>query len=305
MFEEFFKKNLSLKILSLFLALCLWLVVHITQRPPEEKQSEMNLELPLSVENLASNLLVLEAPDEVFVTVSGPSKALETMKPSDFKAYVDVQGKRGGAYEGLPVHVTAPSGFTVVAVNPPSVNVVLDEESQKKVAVTWEVEGISGAPPIKIQPEEVTISGSKLLVDRVVLAEVKIPQASLSSNLTQKIAPIPVDAIGRPVPGVHVSPPMVQVLVLGSPLIRPVVVRPTLTGTASPKFPLEEVSVFPPVVLAQIPKDQEVPDFFSTSPIDITGKKGTVIEKVLIVVPPGDKLRDKNEVTVVLKFGKP
>lgn len=304
MFEGFFKKNLSLKILSLVLALFLWLVVHLTQHVGDDaNKADISMELPLTVQNLSPDLLVLEAPTEVFVTISGDKKNMDEVKPSFFRAYVDVQGKEGGAYRGLPVRVASPPDYTVAAVSPPAVSVVLDVEQKKTVPVTWEVEGGKTTPRIEVKPHSVEVSGSKLQVDRVVAAEVEIPESSTASNLLQNLTPVPIDALGRPVPGLQVNPGAVQVMVLASPLLNPIAVRPLVTGTGSLQSPLEGISVTPSVVLAEIPKNVPVPPYLTTDPIDITGKQGTVIEKVKIVVPPGITLHDNNQVTVMLKLG--
>src|ERR1700682_1786297 len=110
-FDKFLKKNLDLKILSLTLSALLWLFVHLTQSVEGIGRSETHLKAPLIVENLAPNLDVLSASSAVSISISGIHKSLEGVKSSDFKAYVDMDGKGPGAFRNLPVRISSPVGY--------------------------------------------------------------------------------------------------------------------------------------------------------------------------------------------------
>lgn len=303
MFKGFFKKNLSLKIISLVLALFLWFVVHFGELNPEAAAGTKHLELPLIFQNLSSKVQVLSAPSEIFATVEGPRKKLNKLSPSDFKAYVDLQGKKGGDYQNLPIHLASPPGFMVKRISPLRVKVILDTVIQKKVPVLWNAQEINTHHIIQIAPSQVIVKGASLRINEVEDAQVQIP-TPWHNHTPVILTPVPTDALGRIVPGVQIIPPFVEVLEQKKNSIAPFAVRPSITGFLSSHEFLRAVSVKPAIVLAEIKSGTPLPKYLSTSPINITGKRGTLIRIVEIIPPKGIVLQGKKKATVILKLGK-
>lgn len=305
MFERFLKKNLNLKILSLTLASLLWLLVHLTQISEGIARNEISIKIPLVVENLAADLHVLEMPSHVFVSVKPTAhKTIEGLKPSDFKASVDLDGKKAGAFRDLPVHVASPVGYVVTEVRPAKVEVVVDEESEKTVPITWTTEGgKSTVGKVIITPPEVVIKGSQSQAGRVIAAQVRLREG-VNPTQREDLEPIPVDALGRPILGLSIIPQKVSVMVERSENVKTLPVRPVVVGKMAAGTELQSVSVMPGAVVVDVAGQGTRLDHLDTAPIDITGRGGTVVEKTRLVLPPGVKLRGKNEVSVTLEFGK-
>jgi YbbR domain-containing protein len=302
-FKGFFKKNLSLKLVSFILALFLWFVVHFGTFSSEKAEGTKHLELPLVFQNLSSQIQVLSAPSEIFATVEGPQKKLNKLKSSDFKAYVDLQGKNAGDYQNLPVHLASPPGFMIKRTDPTKVEVVLDTLIQKKVPVIWNAEKIRIRHVIRIAPSKVIVKGASLRVNEVEDAQVEIPNNGLNHSPVAA-TPVPVDSFGRIVPGVHIIPPFVEVLEQKERSILPFAVRPSITGFLSSHELLRAVSVSPAIVLGEVKTGIHPPKYLSTFPINITGKRGTLIRVVKIISPEGVILQGKKKATVILKIGR-
>lgn len=304
MFERFLKKNLDLKILSLTISAFLWLFVHLTQSVQGIGRAEATLRIPLVVENLTPNLHVLEADRVVSITIKGDHRTLEGLKPSDFKASVDLEGKGAGAFRDLTIHVASPVGYLVTDIVPPKAEVVVDQEGEKTVPVTWEFEESKEATQIAVTPRDVVVKGSKSLVQRVVAVQIQIPRQGELPGAQQEYVPIPIDILSRPVAGVSVIPQTIRVIANPSGLAKPVPIRPRLTGKLPGNVELKSVSVNPPVVLIESGKSGKGIEYVDTSPIDLTGKQEDFIQTVKLQAPGGIKIQGKDEATVLVVIGK-
>lgn len=303
-FERFLKENLALKVLSVTLAAFLWIFVHLTQSASGFSRPEANLRIPLVVENLAPNLRVVESDRYTSITIKGMHGSVQGLKPSDFKASVDMEGKGPGAFRNLPVHVASPVGTVVNDVNPSKVEVVLDEETDKTVPVTWEFEGNKNPGKISVIPHEVVVKGFKSVTEHVVAAQIRIQQTSPLEAIQDEYIPVPVDILARPVAGPSVIPRKVRVITKYSESAKPVPIRPNLVGKLPVGMELKSVSVNPLVVLADPGTSGPVLDHLDTLPIDVTDRQGTLVQTVNLEIPPGVKLHGKNEVNVIVLIGK-
>lgn len=112
-------RNLGLKIVSVFLAILLWLVV-------AGQPVERSLRVPLEVRNLSASLHVAELPVTTLeVRVRGASSVLSELDAGDIVAYVDLSGLGVGRHD-LSVRVDRASGFGVVTAEPSVVQIVVE-----------------------------------------------------------------------------------------------------------------------------------------------------------------------------------
>jgi len=304
-FERFLKKNLDLKIISLVISTFLWLFVHLTQNASGLGRPQAALRVPIVIENLSPNLHVEEADPYASVTFTckGVARNLESLKPSDFKASVDMEGKNAGAFKGLPVQVASPLGCTVTDVNPPRVEVVVDEEEDKTVPVTWEFTDNKNPEKISVNPREVVIKGSKTQVDRVVAAQIQI-QDEKAIAIQEEYEPVPVDVLGRPVAGPALIPETVRVYTKAFASAKPVPVKPNLIGKLPVGMEIKSVSVDPLVVLVDSANLTKPVEEIETAPIDVTDKQGTLRQTVKLEPPAGAKIFGSGDVTVTVLIGK-
>jgi len=218
-------RHLGLKLLSLGLALLLWMAV------AGEEIVERGLRVPLELQQFPSGLeLQAEPPAAADVRVRGASAALSRLSPGDVVAVLDLHGAQTGRrlFHLTPEQVRAPFGVDVVQVSPAMVALSFEASATKRVDVTASVEGkpaggyVIGKPSIDpptvdvIGPESevkrvtealtepVSVAGARDRVREVVSIGLVDPLLRLkgprTATVTVPILPAPVERIVRSVP---------------------------------------------------------------------------------------------------------
>ncbi|MGH7826051.1 MAG: diadenylate cyclase [Candidatus Binatia bacterium] len=118
---QFFRKNWLAKALAISLAIGFWYVF-----VPGAKIVELNFKLPVSIQNLPSDLQIEEVqPAMVSVTFTGPRRAFYLFDPKRLSVTVDASlaelGRR--TFNISERNIRHPNDVTVQEVNPPTVRV--------------------------------------------------------------------------------------------------------------------------------------------------------------------------------------
>ena len=128
--RDWLTKDLSWIIVSLLLAVAIWLTVH-------KIQEEVEAPVTRGVENTYGNLPVRlfsaaadvrnyrVAPGTVAVTVSGPPNAMAILQADKIHAVVNLTGIESSHDLRRPVEVSVPIGMTLVKVEPLEVGVIV------------------------------------------------------------------------------------------------------------------------------------------------------------------------------------
>ena len=161
-------RHFGLKVLSVGLALMLWMVVS------GEETVERGLRVPLELQQFPPGLeLHDDAPSTVDVRVRGASGTLSRVSPGDIVAVLDLRGARAGRrlFHLTPEQVRAPFGIEVIQVTPPSVAMVFEPAASRQVPVTPEIQG-DPAPgyvvgKVAADPPTVEMIGPSSAVERV------------------------------------------------------------------------------------------------------------------------------------------
>jgi hypothetical protein len=159
--------HLGLKLLSVGLALSLWIVV------AGEETVERGLRVPLELQQFPAGLeLVDEPPSTVDVRVRGASGALSRLAPGEIVSVLDLRGARVGRrlFHLTPDQVRAPAGIDVVQVAPATLAMVFENSASRSVPIEPDVEG-DPAPGyvvgrVQVEPETVEIVGPEGAVKR-------------------------------------------------------------------------------------------------------------------------------------------
>lgn len=128
--RDWLTKDLSWIIVSLLLAVAIWLTVHKIREEPEAPvtRGAENTYGNLPVRLLSASADVRDyrvAPGTVAVTVSGPPKAMAVLQADQIHAVVDLTGIKSSHDLRRPVEISAPAGTTLVSVDPPEVVVIV------------------------------------------------------------------------------------------------------------------------------------------------------------------------------------
>jgi YbbR domain-containing protein len=164
-------RHLGLKLLSVMLAVLLWLVIG------GEQTVERGLRIPLELQQFPPGLELLgDVPTTADVRVRGPSGALSRLSPGDLVAVLDLQSARPGErlFHLTPEQVRAPFGVEVIQISPPTVAVIFENSASRTVPIKPAIEGRPAAGfvvgAVTSDPPEVEIVGPESAVDRATQA---------------------------------------------------------------------------------------------------------------------------------------
>lgn len=179
-------KNPTLKVISLILAIILWVFVQ------SKSGGEVGLVVPLEFYRVPTNLIVTHVTDEAInVRINGSVMQLQRLPTREIRARIDLSRARPGtnSFDILPDNFNIPKVLEVTQISPSSVKVELDRVIDKIVHVKALVKGrparghrvlkISVDPPYinlqgtrsqltglkEVSTEEVDISGLKETVE--------------------------------------------------------------------------------------------------------------------------------------------
>jgi len=131
-------RHFGLKVLSVALAVSLWMVVS------GEETVERGLRVPLELQQFPAGLeLQGEPPASVDVRVRGSSGALGRLSASDLVAELDLRSARPGRrlFHLTPEQVRAPFGVDVVQVNPATIAMSFETSATRRLPVVPAIQG--------------------------------------------------------------------------------------------------------------------------------------------------------------------
>ena len=161
-------RHLGLKVLSLVLALLLWMVVS------GEETVERGLRVPLELLQVPAGLeLTGEVPATVDVRVRGASGTLSRVTTGDVVAVLDLRSARSGRrlFPLTPDQVRVPFGVEVVQVQPSAIAMAFESSASRQVPVVPAVDGRpapgDGVGQMTAAPKTVEVIGPETAVRRV------------------------------------------------------------------------------------------------------------------------------------------
>jgi len=163
--------HLGLKMLSIGIALLLWLFVS------GDETVERGLRVPLEFQQFPAGVeMTGEAPSLIDVRVRGGSSTLSRLGPGDIVAQLDLKAARVGRrlYQITPEQVRVPFGVQVVQVTPPTIVLAFEISATKQVPVVPALDG-EPAPGFvvgttHVDPPTVEVVGPQSAIARVVQA---------------------------------------------------------------------------------------------------------------------------------------
>ena len=171
--------NWHLKLISLILAVMLWMVV------ATETSSELGMEVPLEYRNIPAQLEITgDTTNTVQVRLRGSSNVIRDISAKDVSTTIDLSKMRPGEkiVPLSPQNVQAPFGADVIRVNPSSVRFNLERTLTKTIPV---VPTILGQASDGFEIASVAVNPSKI--------EVEGPESRVSTLASIATVPIRLD----------------------------------------------------------------------------------------------------------------
>lgn len=208
--KEFFKRhNILTKLLSLILAIVLWLFVMST----ESLDREITFSVPLMLEGTQTlqqehQLAVIDGQDaQVTVRISGKTPGIFLVNRANITASVDVSTlDEAKTYEDLPISIALPqsnASLKVKNLKPEAVSLTLDEITSMRVPVHTAFDGAAQEnyflEVAGTNISSVNVSGPQSILNTIESAFVTIPIANLTETQAIESNFVLVDSEGQPV----------------------------------------------------------------------------------------------------------
>ena len=202
---DFFRRhvlhNFGIKLLSLALAVGLWLAV------ANDPVAEVAVEVPIEFRNIPENLEISsESIPRAEIRVRGPQRVVRRLQPADIYAEIELAGMKPGerTFDLTAIQVHRPKELEVAQVIPNQFHLTFDMRLTRQIQVRPRAFG-TFAPGYQIsrietEPSTITVSGPRKRVEAV--------EAAITD---------PIDASGTMeratfVRHAYVSDPLVQVM---------------------------------------------------------------------------------------------
>jgi len=169
--QRYVLHNLGLKLVSLALAVGLWLAV------ARDPVAEVAVEVPIEFHNIPQNMEISsEKIPKAQIRLRGPERAIHRLQPSDVYAEIELGTGRPGerTFDLTAQQIHQPPDLEVVQVVPSQFHMSFDVRVTRQVPVEPRVIG-AFAPgyeigSVAVDPATITITGPKKHVDAVELA---------------------------------------------------------------------------------------------------------------------------------------
>lgn len=222
--DKLMDSRLFMKIVALFLALLLFTTVNFESQnkktPDGALSSKVGTEtikdVPVTVIYDEENLVVSGVPEMVEVVVEGPSAIVQTTKTlRNFEVFVDLSDAQIGE-KRVPIQIRDISDKLKASIEPSYANVSIQERVTKEFKVEAEYnqtiieEGYLAGQPT-VEPNKVTITGAKDVIDRISYVKATIDdRGTINQTITREANVLVLDRELNKLP-VIVDPETVQV----------------------------------------------------------------------------------------------
>ncbi|MDA8442497.1 MAG: CdaR family protein [Peptococcaceae bacterium] len=310
---EFLRRNWGYKLVSVFLAVLLWMYVSSSL-----VGAANSMDISLQERGVPSSLIVTsKLPGTVTVKLQG---TLSQAEAKNIVAYVDLTAAKPGE-NTYPVIVDAPPDAKVLNVEPSSVNISVDQLKEKTFPVQVVAQGSSASGytagnPV-VNPPGVTIFGPETELTKInkVFVSVNLANAvdTIQLNATVRL----VDSHGNPIVGPDITRPILA----AEPQTVSVIVPVMKNGLASRIVPVDaHYKGSPGVGLAVedvIPTPNVVTIYGATDKlnsvsaieagtVDISGATKDVVTRVRpenLALPAGVSLKPGTTINIVIHLG--
>lgn len=302
-------KNIDIKLISLFLAIILWLYVVSGENPIIENFFDISL----NIDNLREDLVIKEFPLNISVGIKGPKNVINNISPHQITGIVDFSDvKEAGIYR-LKVEVITPKRTEITRIIPPEIKVEMERVLTEVVEVEYSLIGMpekeySLADEPQLNPSKVKITGAQSILEKVKQVICTIDISGIKDDLNKKIKLTVLDANGDEIKGVKIEPDIVDAsisLTRGYPE-KILAVKPRIIGKPAPGYYISQIIANPNEIkiFGNYSKISTI-DSLETIPIDVNGITKTLSVKVPPALEEGLNIVEREtsliEVTIQVK----
>ncbi len=282
--KNWFLKNIDIKLLSLFLAIILWLYIAGGENPMVENF----IDVSITQTNLSEDLVIKEFPTNVSVGIRGPKNIINNISSHQINGIVNFSEiSKEGLYK-LKVEVTPPKNTQITRIIPSEIKVEVEKVLTKEVEVEYSLIGVpekgySLTEEPQFNPSKVKIIGAQSVLENVEQIICAIDISGIKEDLSRKIRVKAVDVNGNEIKEVKIEPDIVGVsisLTRGYPE-KQLTVKPKIIGKPAPGYYISEILSNPDEIkiFGNYSRIINI-EFLETIPIDVSGITKTLSVKV-------------------------
>ncbi|HCC69131.1 MAG TPA: hypothetical protein DEP99_04520 [Nitrospiraceae bacterium] len=125
-FMKFIKRNLSLKVVSLILAIALWFFVVSNGR------STITIDIPIEYRNIPQSMEMVDGPKKASITIEGQERLVRNLRQNDVTVFVDLSDAKKGEtpFYLSSDNVKLPRHLTITEISPTTIKLQLDERAK-------------------------------------------------------------------------------------------------------------------------------------------------------------------------------
>ena len=282
--KNWFLKNIDIKLLSLFLAIILWLYIASGENPIVDNF----IDVSLIQNNLSEDLVIKEFPTNVSMGIKGPKNIINNISSHQISGTVNFSEiNKEGIYK-LKVEVVAPKGTQITRIIPPEIKVEVEKVLTKEIEVEYSLIGVpekgySLTDEPQFNPPKVKIIGAQSVLENIKQIICAIDISGIKEDLSRKLTVKAVDVNGNEIKEVKIEPDIVGVsisLTRGYPE-KQLTVKPKIIGKPAPGYHISEILSDPDdiKIFGNYSKISNI-EFLETIAIDVSGITKTLSVKV-------------------------
>ncbi|MGE5473315.1 MAG: YbbR-like domain-containing protein [Ignavibacteriales bacterium] len=302
--------NVRLRVLSVFIAIILWIYVVNIQNPEVKREFDS---IPVNVENvdlLSGYGLILsgDRANNISVKLKGNQDAVNKIQRNDIEAFADlkdIKGKISAGKISIPVKINLlnSEGIEVIDKNKYKIEIEMDRYSQVQKIVEVVFQGITNKDlkyeAKSIRPNVITISGPQKLVSNIgsVKAIVDITNSEKEMSVIKRFKIYTkrnTDITNNE--QLIVDSQNVQVDI-DYQKFKEVPIIPNIVGQPSKGYFAAGYKINPEKILISGHSDKVNPiNTLNTKKIDITGKKSDLSNSPELIIPQGINLNYSEDI---------
>jgi len=301
-----FLRNLTSLLLSLALAVTIWVVALNEEDPFEEKVFSDSI--PVTIDNLPADMMIVSnAPPLVEVQVRAPASVWAALRAEQLHVVADLTNAASGVVTIPLTSAIDAKNARITALTPAEISLALETIVTRTVPVRVEVAGdpavgYRAGPPV-ISAISAALSGPASVADSVSELVARVNLNGTKESLNESLTLIPLNADGGTVSGVTVTPSVVTVNIRVEQLggFRDVAVKAVIEGRAAPGYSMSNLDITPLVVTLFSADPKQVgnlPGFVETQPLDISNAKENIEARLNLALPEGVSLVGEQSVLV-------
>lgn len=215
-FVRWLKTNLFTILLSLLLAVSIWIIATQQENPVEE--TEFGTDIGIEYVGLSDGLIITNTPAAAAtVSLRAQQDTIDSLSPDKFNVRVDLSGLGPGEFNSLPVKASVDAQAIIVGTNPQTVDVSIEETREREMPIQFDT---SGSLPngyrmgdIQLDPRTVIVRGPRSQVELVSEIRAATDIDGLRDTLSETLRLQALDSEGNAIQTVTISPPEVAAVV--------------------------------------------------------------------------------------------